>query len=132
MKERTATLPCTLCARLLDQRADKNSKPYFVCEPCGTQFFIRGTAGRERLAEIFRNGKTLAKANVKRKHVVIFDDVALQHDLMQLQSYIETFCADEMVIPEEPFEVTNAVLFPEWSGKLCDLISKAIDARANG
>jgi len=47
-------LPCLLCGRQLDQRTDKNDKPYFVCDPCGTQIFIRRKTGIENLAELVR------------------------------------------------------------------------------
>src|SRR5580692_3243382 len=47
-------LPCILCGEKLDQRTDKNGKFYFVCNPCGTQFFIRRTQGKEKLRELFR------------------------------------------------------------------------------
>jgi chaperonin cofactor prefoldin len=45
-------LPCILCGEKLDQRTDKNGKFYFVCNPCGTQFFIRRTQGKEKLNEL--------------------------------------------------------------------------------
>jgi hypothetical protein len=39
----------------LNMRTDKNRKPYFVCDPCGMQLFIRRKQGSERLQEIFEN-----------------------------------------------------------------------------
>ncbi len=51
------TLPCVLCGENRDQRIDKNNKPYFVCDPCGTQFFIRRKQGIEKLGELFRELK---------------------------------------------------------------------------
>jgi hypothetical protein len=47
-------LPCILCGKNQDQRIDKNNKPYFVCDPCGTQFFIRRKQGIEKLEQLFR------------------------------------------------------------------------------
>jgi hypothetical protein len=131
MKERTATLPCALCGRLLDQRADKNSKPYFVCEPCGTQFFIRGTAGRERLAAILRGAKLPGTKNVNRHDSPGIDDGALLYDLEQVQIYIETFCEDELVIPNEPSVLENAISFPKWSREVCDRVLDKLDRCAN-
>ncbi len=125
MRERTTTIPCMLCARLLEQRADKNGKPYFVCELCGTQFFIRGVAGRERLAELFRNIKTATQGEVQSSAGEDLDALELQQDLSLLQSYIETFCADETVIPLKPFTPENAVPFPEWSADVCARLSRA-------
>jgi chaperonin cofactor prefoldin len=47
-------LPCILCGKKLDQRTDKNGKFYFMCDPCGTQFFIRRKQGIEKLRELIR------------------------------------------------------------------------------
>ena len=47
-----AKIPCFLCTQELDQRKDKNKKPYFVCNPCGIQIFVRGRQGIENLAEL--------------------------------------------------------------------------------
>jgi chaperonin cofactor prefoldin len=47
-------LPCILCGDKLDQRTDKNGKFYFMCDPCGTQFFIRRKQGIEKLKELIR------------------------------------------------------------------------------
>jgi DNA-directed RNA polymerase subunit RPC12/RpoP len=49
------SIPCFLCGRQLEKRIDKNRKPYFVCDPCGTQVFVRGKKGRELLEELFRD-----------------------------------------------------------------------------
>jgi hypothetical protein len=53
-----SVLPCFLCGKELHQRVDKNRKPYFVCDPCGTQMFIRRKQGIENLVELI---KTLQK-----------------------------------------------------------------------
>src|SRR2546430_10895565 len=42
-------LPCLLCGNKLEKRTDKNEKPYFVCDPCGIQLFVRRKQGIERL-----------------------------------------------------------------------------------
>src|SRR6267154_4952547 len=44
-----AVLSCFLCGKELDQRMAKSGKPYFVCDPCGTQFFVRRRQGIEQL-----------------------------------------------------------------------------------
>ena len=54
-------LPCLLCGKTLEKRIDKNGKPYFVCDPCGIQLFIRKKQGIELLEETFRN---LEKAQI--------------------------------------------------------------------
>jgi len=47
-------LPCLLCGKTLEKRIDKNGKPYFVCDPCGIQMFIRRKDGIERLNKLLR------------------------------------------------------------------------------
>jgi DNA-directed RNA polymerase subunit RPC12/RpoP len=47
-------IPCVLCGKDLEQRTTKNKKPYFVCDPCGTQFFVRRKQGIEKLEELVR------------------------------------------------------------------------------
>jgi hypothetical protein len=48
-------LPCILCGKRLDRRTDKNGKFYFICDPCGTQLFVRRRQGIEKLEELMRN-----------------------------------------------------------------------------
>ena len=45
-------LPCFLCGAKLEKRTDKNSKPYFVCNPCGIQLFVRRKHGISFSGEI--------------------------------------------------------------------------------
>lgn len=47
-----ASLPCFLCHKELDLRISKTEKPYFVCEDCGIQIFVRGKRGIERLQQL--------------------------------------------------------------------------------
>jgi DNA-directed RNA polymerase subunit RPC12/RpoP len=47
-------MPCVLCGKQLDKRIDRNGKPYFHCDPCGTQFFIRRRQGIDNLNELIR------------------------------------------------------------------------------
>jgi hypothetical protein len=52
-----AFLPCILCGSKLEKRVDKNRKPYFVCDPCGIQLFVRRKRGIDLLEEAFRNSQ---------------------------------------------------------------------------
>ena len=47
-------LPCFLCGARLEKRTDKNHKPYFVCNPCGIQLFIRREHGIGLLDKLLR------------------------------------------------------------------------------
>jgi hypothetical protein len=48
-------LPCLLCTAKLEKRTDKNRKPYFVCNPCGIQLFIRRQHGITLLEKLLRD-----------------------------------------------------------------------------
>jgi hypothetical protein len=51
------SIPCFLCGRRLQKRMTKRSKPFFLCDPCGIQLFIRRKQGIERLEEFFRSAE---------------------------------------------------------------------------
>ncbi len=48
--------PCPLCGAGLPIRASKRRKPYFTCNLCGVQIFIRGKAGIARLRQMANAG----------------------------------------------------------------------------
>jgi hypothetical protein len=48
-------LPCFLGGEKLERRTDKNGKPYFVCNNCGIQLFVRKAHGIELLDKLLRN-----------------------------------------------------------------------------
>ena len=50
---KTSFLPCFLCESTLGKRTSKNKKPYFVCDDCGIQLFVRGKRGIARLEQLF-------------------------------------------------------------------------------
>src|SRR5437016_3634829 len=58
-------LPCFLCGEVLDQRSDKNRKPYFICDPCGLQMFVRRKPGHDNLRQLQRElrGRDLPMRN---------------------------------------------------------------------
>jgi hypothetical protein len=58
-------LPCLLCTERLEKRTDKNGKPYFVCNPCGIQFFIRRQRGITLLEKLLRD---LVKHEIPFRH----------------------------------------------------------------
>ena len=48
-------LPCFLCGAKLERRFDKHHKPYFICNPCGIQLFIRREHGINLLDKLMRD-----------------------------------------------------------------------------
>jgi DNA-directed RNA polymerase subunit RPC12/RpoP len=125
MKRDEPAIPCVLCKRPLVQRTDKNDKPYFVCDDCGTQLFVRGSVGRRLLDEVMRNGG--AKAIEKTRPLLTKTQaLAINSDLEALNGYVETFCEDEIIIPPGSPIPDGQVLFTVWTCELCDRISKLV------
>jgi hypothetical protein len=50
-------LLCFLCGAKLEQRTDKHHKPYFICNPCGIQLFVRRQHGIELLAKLMHSSR---------------------------------------------------------------------------
>ena len=77
-------IPCILCSKKLDQRDDKHDKPYFVCDSCGMQMFVRGRQGIENLAELIA---TLRERDFPfREHAaVLFEIQALLTEIRGLK-----------------------------------------------
>lgn len=47
-----SSIPCFLCGDFQDLKPSKKDKPYFICDTCGIQCFIRKMDGINRLKEI--------------------------------------------------------------------------------
>lgn len=45
----TVKIRCFLCGEEIEVKNSKKGKPYFICDPCGLQAFIRREKGIERL-----------------------------------------------------------------------------------
>ena len=57
----------------MEKRTDKNGKPYFVCDPCGIQLFVRRKQGIGLLEEVFRNIRRAAipfRVHAKNLHEI--------------------------------------------------------------
>ena len=49
---KSGSFPCPVCTEPREIRHAKNDKPYLICDPCGTQLFVRGRVGISRLTEL--------------------------------------------------------------------------------
>lgn len=45
-------MPCFLCGRTLKVKKTKGNKPYFICDTCGLQAFVRYKAGIHHFQEL--------------------------------------------------------------------------------
>jgi DNA-directed RNA polymerase subunit RPC12/RpoP len=71
-----AKIPCFLCSKELQQRKDKNSKPYFVCDPCGVQIFVRGRQGIKNLSELI--------ATIKEREIEFREHTATLYEIQAI------------------------------------------------
>lgn len=70
-------LPCLLCGNKLEKRSDKHSKPYFVCDSCGVQLFVRKKHGIERLDTLL---------NAVAQNALLFKEAA--HRVFEVQALL--------------------------------------------
>jgi len=105
-------IPCFLCTKELSQRQDKNRKPYFICDPCGVQIFIRGRQGAENLSQLIA---TLKERDFPfREHAqtlyqiqaVLTEIRGLEEEIKKLDSVFDIFFTDEH--KERARELLNA------------------------
>jgi DNA-directed RNA polymerase subunit RPC12/RpoP len=84
-----AKLPCILCSKELQLRRDKHKKPYFICDPCGVQIFVRGRQGIENLAQLI---DTLKERDFPfREHARVLHEIqAVLSEIRGLEKEIET------------------------------------------
>ncbi len=93
-------IPCLLCSKELQKRTDKNDKPYFVCDPCGMQIFIRGKQGIENLAELI---VTLRRRDLPfREHAVVLHEIqALLTEMRGIKKEIKSIEDDFALFDSE-------------------------------
>jgi DNA-directed RNA polymerase subunit RPC12/RpoP len=94
-------IPCFLCSKELGQRKDKNHKPYFICDPCGVQIFVRGRQGIENLADLIT---TLKERDFPfREHAqtlyeiqaVLTEIRGIEKEIKSLESVLDIFFTNE-------------------------------------
>jgi DNA-directed RNA polymerase subunit RPC12/RpoP len=60
--------PCPFCGAGLPILHSKRNKPYFTCNFCGVQVFVRGKAGIKRLIEMAKAGILVSGRNEGISH----------------------------------------------------------------
>jgi DNA-directed RNA polymerase subunit RPC12/RpoP len=93
-------IPCFLCSQELRQRRDKHAKPYFVCDPCGVQIFVRGRQGIKNLDQLLA---TLREHDFPfREHAAVLHEIqavlteirGIKEEIKKLDSLLEIFTDD--------------------------------------
>jgi chaperonin cofactor prefoldin len=93
-------LPCILCGNKLRKRSDKHEKPYFVCDPCGIQFFVRGKQGIERLDNLL---------DALERHALLFQHTA-EH-IFEVQALLNEIDGTKQQVSKVSDEI--GILFPD-------------------
>jgi hypothetical protein len=95
------SLPCFLCIEKLEKRTDKNGKPYFVCNPCGIQLFVRRPHGIKLLDKLLADA---ARNEIPFKHradevykiqALLTEIDGVKKQIERLQSQIKFLFRDE-------------------------------------
>lgn len=98
--------PCPICGELCAIKESKKKKPYYFCDPCGVQVFIRGKSGINQLIEIKNNSELLDKL----KYSTITDTselLKLNQRIILIKSEIEKLNRNEFNLPENDFETRH-------------------------
>ena len=108
-----AKLPCFLCSQKLRLRRDKHGKPYFVCESCGVQIFVRGRQGIENLRQLMEildehDFPFREHARVLHEIQAVLTEVrGLEKELEKLDSALDLLASDRRV--EEKARLRDAL-----------------------
>jgi hypothetical protein len=93
-------VPCFLCTDLLTKRLDKNRKPYFICDVCGVQIFVRGRQGIKNLDQLIA---TLREHDFPfREHAAVLYEIqalltevrGVKDEIGKLDGLLEVFTND--------------------------------------
>jgi DNA-directed RNA polymerase subunit RPC12/RpoP len=99
-RSQMAKIPCILCSKELQLRRDKHRKPYFICDSCGVQLFVRGRQGIENLAQLI---KTLRERDFPfREHAGVLHEIqavltelrGVEKEIEKLDSTFDVFASD--------------------------------------
>jgi hypothetical protein len=64
--------PCFLCGEFIEIKYSKRNKPYFICDPCGLQAFIRRDKGINRLNKL-KGNKSFNSPEIKNSPNLILN-----------------------------------------------------------
>lgn len=82
-----APIPCFLCGRILKVKMTKQKKPYFICQHCGLQTFVRYPLGIDKLRNVL--GSCAGFFERQEKTMEILVSVATLNELRSELSRLE-------------------------------------------
>lgn len=102
-----SALPCLLCGKELDQRSDKHGHPYFVCDPCGLQMFVRRKQGIENLQHLINTLEERKLFMLEHSHV-LFEIRAILEELDGLGHELEKLELSTNILAKTPKQKNRA------------------------
>jgi hypothetical protein len=113
LSELKQSIPCFLCRGAVAIRWDKNQKPYFICDGCGIQAFIRRKGGINLLKKL--QGKSFSSLEIiqlTRELVLLTAEKAKlssQHGILGLFSPGEEIIKAEQAIIQKIAIITAKI-----------------------
>lgn len=106
-------IPCFLCGALLQVKQTKNDKPYFICEPCGLQTFVRCKPGIKKLQKMLADlAQGLTGFLPRQKHTLeILSTVSTLNELeTKLIELKDNKSIGDYLFPDDDQEVAQNTL----------------------
>jgi len=117
------TITCVLCGEKLKKKIDKNGKPYFVCDPCGMQLFIRRKQGIKNLGELIENLK-LHEHHFHEHSYMLCKIQAVLNEMRGIKKEIRTL-EDEVALFESKSDSKNRKRTVKLlNERICTLLSE--------
>jgi DNA-directed RNA polymerase subunit RPC12/RpoP len=92
---------CFLCIQELPERTDKNRKPYFICDSCGVQIFVRGRQGITNLEHLKKTLKERdlefreRRATLLRMQGILMEIRGVEKEIAALSSVLDALIPNE-------------------------------------
>ena len=121
--EEIKKIPCFLCGNSVEVKDTVKGKPYFICDPCGLQAFIRRAKGIERLKE-WMEGKGEV---FKKKHGG--ELLTLVHEMEMVKAKLGEVEGRKGIFPDEDTKLVISALKAEI-GELREKIKRGFKRKA--
>ena len=112
-------LPCFLCGNQLDEKTSKKKKPYFVCDSCGIQLFVRRKEGIRKLHDLIADLETHeiyshARSPEFLRMLAIFNEIsAIKTEIKKVDGEVFFFANSEQIAAKKALKGRIDVLLSE-------------------
>lgn len=109
-KQELEFFPCFLCGELLEIKTSIRNKPYFICDSCGVQAFIRREKGIERLEYLISENNFDPEKNNKKTPEKILLWI---NQLEKLQAKLKEIEDKEWIFTDKKQEEIKKIILKE-------------------